>query len=167
MAYATIDEGGRIQLYGVLPSSYHSEIANVLGGFDKLPDDELAKHGFYPVEYPNINQRTQQRGAIYFDNAAKVFKYNVLEKALPSVESLKISKLQNIKNQKTNLLEKTNEEVLEALELGEEIPNDIKEERASIRRQAKELEQQINNLTTSEALLDFTGSIITTTGSIL
>jgi len=166
MAYATVEEGGRIQLYGVLPSSYHSEIANVLGGFNKLPDEELARHGFYPVEYPTLT-RAQQRGAIYFDNAAKVFKYNVLEKALPSVESLKISKLQNIKNQKTNLLEKTNEEVLEALELGEEIPNDIKEERASIRTQAKELEQQINNLTTSEALLDFTGSITTTTGSIL
>ena len=166
MAYATVEEGGRIQLYGVLPSSYHSEIANVLGGFDKLPDEELAKHGFYPVEYPTLT-RAQQRGAIYFDNAAKVFKYNVLEKALPSVESLKISKLQNIKNQKTNLLEKTNEEVLEALEAGEAVATETSASRASIRTQAKELEQQINNLTTSEALLDFTGSIITTTGSIL
>jgi len=50
MAYATVEEGGRIQVYGVLPKVYKSDYANVIGGFDKLPREELAKHGFFPVK---------------------------------------------------------------------------------------------------------------------
>ena len=49
MAYAVL-ENGNPRLYGVLPKVYKSDYANVIGGFDKLPREELAKHGFFPVK---------------------------------------------------------------------------------------------------------------------
>ncbi len=166
MAYA-IKTGGRIQVYGVLPGAYHSEVSNVIGGFDKLPNEELAKHGFYPVEYPTINQRTQQRGAIYFDSAAKKFKYNVLNKALPAIEGLKSQKVTNITKQKTSLLEVTNEDVLETLEAGEAISAEISSSRAEIRTQALEIQAEITNLTTHDEVYAYTrGFHLTQTGSI-
>ena len=152
-------ENGKIQVYGVLPKSYHSEVANVLGGFDKLPNEELEKHGFYPIEHPQVNTRTQQKGSIYFDKDKKVFTYRVSTKELPSVESLKNNKINQIERQKTSLLERTKEIVFEALELGEEIPTEIKEERASIRKQYEEIKNEINSLDTSESLLDYNNTI--------
>ena len=159
MAYAVL-ENSRIQIYGVLPKKYHSIIANVLGGFDKLPDEELEKHGFYPVEYPVINQRTQQRGKIYLDESDKKYKYIIIDKPLPSVESLKITKIHQLETQKKQLLEKTKDIVFEALELGEEIPTEIKEERALIRQRAEEVKDTINSLESSEDLLDYNIIII-------
>ena len=166
MAYAVIEDG-RVKVYGVLPGAYHSEISNVIGGFDKLPDSELERHGFYPVEYPTINQRTQQRGDIYFDEAEKKYKYRVTDKSLPSVDSLKQNKLTQLKQQKTRFLEVTNEDVLEHLEAGESVPTEISASRAEIRTQAIEIENEINNITTHDSIYDYNRSFhLVKTGSI-
>tara|TARA_B110000977_G_C10929503_1_gene436497 strand:+ start:421 stop:912 length:492 start_codon:yes stop_codon:yes gene_type:complete len=153
-----ISKNGKIQIYGVLPKSYHSEIANVLGGFDKLPNEELEKHGFYPVEYPTL-KRHQSKGYIYFNKDSKIFKFSVTDNPLPSAESLQQQKISQLNKTKESLLNITKEIVFEALELGEEIPNKIKEERASIRKQFEEIKNEINTLNTSENLLDYNNTI--------
>jgi len=166
MVYA-VEKEGKIQVFGVLPKSYHSSVANVIGGFDKLPDSELEKHGFYPVEYPAINQRTQQRGTIYFDSAAKKFKYNVLDKALPPIEGLKSQKVTNITEQKERYLKVTDADVLEAFEAGAAVSTEISASRAEIRTQALEIKTEIGNLTTHDGVYAYTrGFHLVQTGSI-
>ena len=160
MAYAVIEKG-RIQVYGVLPKSYHSKVANVLGGFDTFPNEELEKHGFYPVEYPTLT-RHQQKGDIYFEEDSKTFKYNIIDIPLPSVESLQTQKIHQLETQKKQLLEKTKDIVFEALELGEEIPKEVKKERSLIRERVKEIKNEIESLTLSEDLLDYNVTITTT-----
>lgn len=166
MAYA-VEENGKIQVYGVLPGAYHSSVSNVLGGFNHLSDAELATHGFYPVEYPTINQRTQQRGAIYFDADAQVFKYHVLTKDLPALDGLKSQKVKNITENKARLLKITDGDVLELLEAGDSITTEISASRAEIRTQAVEIIAEINNLTTHDAFYAHNRSFhLVQTGSI-
>ena len=155
MGYA-VYEKSRIKFYGVLPKSYHSKIANVLGGFDELSNEELAKHGFYPVEEANITDELFEiRGDLYFDETSKTFKYKVVEREQPSVEYLKKRNIENIETQKASLLEETNDIVLESLELKNDIPSDILSKRTNIRQQAESLKTEINNLNNKRDLLTF------------
>ena len=168
MAYAVL-ENGNPRLYRVLPQTYKSPISTVLGGFDKLPDDELAKHGFYPVVEPTITDSLfQRRGRLIYDESNSVFTYEVLETTYAEIDILKQQKHTKIDQQKKQLLESTKDDVLEALELGEAIPTDISASRADIRTQAVKLKAEIDTLTTQREILTYTGSIVltTTTGSI-
>ena len=160
MEYAVI-ENGKPRVYVDLPKSYHSPIANVLGGFNMLSRDELAKHGFYIVEEFNLTDPLfERRGEVYFDETAKVFKYRSETKVHPEVDVLKRQKLDSLEKEKKDLLQQTNDVVLEALELGEVIPTDISSSRANIRTQEIKLKNEINTLSTQRDLLSHTKSII-------
>ena len=155
MAYAVI-ENKKIQVYEILPKSYHSKIANVLGGFDKLPNEELAKHGFYPVEEAIIEEPIlQTKGDIYFDKLNKVFKYKIKEIPHPEIDLIRESTLNKLEYIKKSMLSDTDGDVMEALELGKEVPIEIATQRLSIRNQYKIIKEKINNLTTKKQLLTF------------
>ena len=156
-------EKGKIKEYIALPKSYHSEVANVLGGFDKLPNEELKKHGFYPIEKANITDPLfEKKGSIYFDEANKVFRYKIEKFNHSSVETLRKEKLRDLEEDKKRHLEKTNFKVLECLELDEPIPTEIKEERSLIRSEYTKISKKLNSLETQRDLLTFTESITTT-----
>ena len=159
MAYA-VSINGSPKVYNSLPKVYHSSYANVLGGFDTFSDEELAKHGFYPVEEATITDPLfEEKSNIYFDEANKVFKYNIRTRNYPNVETLKEQKIEGIESQKKQYLSKTNNEVLESLELGEQVPTEISASRADIRTQYITLKSEINTLNTQRDLLTYTGSI--------
>lgn len=75
--YAKI-ENSLIQVYSSLPSKYVSNNLNVIGGFDKLPDEVHRQEGFYPLVTPAITE-TQKLGDLYFDEENEQFTYNVID----------------------------------------------------------------------------------------
>ncbi len=159
MKYAVV-ENNKITPYRVLPGAYHSAVANVIGGFNKLPDDELAKHGFFPVVEPTITDHLfQRKGNLYFDEANKVFTYPILETTHAEIDELKKTQYLKIDRQKKQLLEASKDEVFEALELGEAVPTEVSASRADIRTQAIKLKLEIETLNTQRDLLTYTGSI--------
>ena len=77
-------ENGTVVLYPELPSTYKSDtIGLVLSGFDTLPVEVHESEGFFEVVTPRYEPFTQELSSAYFDEAAKVFTYNVLQLSQP------------------------------------------------------------------------------------
>lgn len=64
--------------YSRLPKTYAAR-PNTLN-YDKLEEVELAADGWREIVTPPFNQESQKLGAIYFDDEADVFTYEVAEK---------------------------------------------------------------------------------------
>ena len=160
MAYAVIKDG-IVKVHRVLPKTYHSEISNVLGGFDKLPDSELEKHGFYPIDdSTEFDEDLERRGELYFDVGEKVFKYTIIEAPnLPTLEEAKEQTIYRLEILKKEHLEGTDHIVLECLELEKDIPTEVVKQRHSIRKQYSDLKDTINKITTLKDILSFKETI--------
>jgi len=146
MAYAVFEEG-EIKHYPVLPKSYHSKHSNVLGGFQLLPREELAKHGFFPVkEYP-YNKELRYKKNLYWDENGKVFRWNIVDReGIGDLPKHKEELKKQVKQHIIGKLRETDHIVIESLEFGEEIPTEVKTERARIRARKTEIELEIENI---------------------
>lgn len=136
-----------------LPKSY----GKVIGGFDKLSDSELAGYGFYNVNTPSYNSNTQELGDIYFDSSANEFTYPVNNKTwTETLAELKERKINNLKSIYNNKLAETDWKVTKELELGNTIPQSLKDDRAALRTECNNKESEINALTTKSAVESYT-----------
>lgn len=72
-----------------------------------------------------------------------------------TLEELKAEKIQQVKRQAYNLLKETDWYIVRQQETGKEIPQDVLNERQSIRNQAEVIEQEISELETKEELRNY------------
>ena len=72
-----------------------------------------------------------------------------------TLEELKAEKIQQVKRQAYNLLKETDWYIVRQQETGKEIPQDVLDERQSIRNQSEVIEQEISELETKEELRNY------------
>ena len=75
---ARLEESG-LKFYPVMPKFYKTATITYAGDFDKQPDAVHEAEGFYPVIMPVINTRMQKIGDLYFDDAKKIFTYQIVD----------------------------------------------------------------------------------------
>ena len=81
-------ENGIIKKYEFLPNDFQ----NILN-FSKSSVEIQNQYGFYDVVSPSYNTETEKLGELYFDNAQKVFKYQIIQKTTQEIEQEKLKKL--------------------------------------------------------------------------
>ena len=64
-----------IKVFGVIPKQWKTYL-----NFDKAPKELLESEGFFDVEIPTIDQKTQQLGNIFWDSELTMFTYHVIAK---------------------------------------------------------------------------------------
>ena len=92
------NENGVVQFYSELPSTYRSDtLGLVLSGFDTLCEEVHEAEGFFDVVTPEFDFYTQELSPVYFDDAKKVFTYDVLQLEIPCprlISERRLSKLE-------------------------------------------------------------------------
>ena len=135
-----------------MPSSF----GNTIIGFDKLPESEHEKFGFYNIVTPSYDSKTQYISNLhtiddYEDADGKtktVFIYDVKTKTFSeSLSDLKSKKIAELKSVAYNKLSVTDWYVTRKAEKGTAIPDDIETERDNIRSSVDTKESEIKALT--------------------
>lgn len=145
MAYAVI-KNDNIKVYDVLPKSYHSKVSNVLGGFDSLPNEELEKHGFYPIQKSRELKYFEKEDILHFDSTDKVFKYDIIEDdTVNDFETEKAYRLNNLFYEFDKQLRISDRIVIHCLENNIEVEKNIKKERKEITEDYLSKKEEINN----------------------
>ena len=72
-----------------------------------------------------------------------------------TLEELKEQKIEQVKRKAYNLLSETDWYIVRQQETGKEIPQDVLNERESIRNQSEVIEQEISELETKEELRNY------------
>ena len=80
----------------------------------------------------------------------------LITEKLPMLDELKEKKIKQVKKQAHSILSETDWYITRKQETGEEIPQDVLDERQSIREQSEVMEDKISNLQTKEEVKDYT-----------
>jgi len=151
-----IEINGTIKVYSNLPNSWEG----VMGNFSGLSDEEIKAYGFYDVVTPDYNSTIQKLSNIFWDADNKVFTYTVSNiEFSETLEELKEAKIKSLKRNGLNSLSVTDWYVTRKTEKNIDIPSSIITERDTIRSQVNTKETEINNLTTKNAVVEYSTSI--------
>jgi len=143
-------------VYSNLPNSWEG----VMGNFSGLSDEEIKAYGFYDVVTPDYNSTIQKLSNIFWDADNKVFTYTVSNiEFSETLEELKEAKIKSLKRNGLNSLSVTDWYVTRKTEKNIDIPSSIITERDTIRSQVNTKETEINNLTTKNAVVEYSTSI--------
>ena len=127
-----------------------------MGNFSKLSDEEIKAYGFYDIVTPDYNPTIQKLSDIFWDAANEVFTYTVSNiEFSETLEELKEGKIKNLKMNALNNLRVTDWYVTRKSEKNINIPSSIITERDTIRSQVNTKETEINNLTTKNAVVEY------------
>lgn len=85
-------ENGEVVIYNAIPKSFVHE-GNTIIGFDNLDEVSLTEFGFFDVEQPVFDSKTQDIGDIYFDSDLNVFRYHIIN----TLDGLSIDEIKKIK----------------------------------------------------------------------
>ena len=147
-----------------MPSSF----GNTIAGFEKLPDSEHEKFGFYNIVTPSYDSKTQYISNLhtiddYEDADGKtktVFIYDVKTKTFSeTLAELKKDKLQELKAKAHTKLEGSDWYVTRKAEKGTAIPDDIETERDNIRSSVDKKESEIKALTKKVDVFNYDTSL--------
>ena len=145
----------KIKTFNVLPSNFDGK-KHYMSGFNLLSDDELADEGFYKVEVPEYDSRVQELKDLKFNKSKNKFVYSVKNKTFSeSVSELKSKVKESLKAKMNIDLEPTRNIALEAFETGEELAQDIKDERDAIRKKYEDDVIALNKLTKKLDIVKF------------
>ena len=145
----------KIKTFKVLPSNFDGK-KHYMSGFNLLSDDELADEGFYKVEVPEYDSRVQELKDLKFNKSKNKFVYSVKNKTFSeSVSELKSKVKESLKAKMNIDLEPTRNIALEAFETGEELAQDIKDERDAIRKKYEDDVIALNKLTKKLDIVKF------------
>jgi len=151
-----VEINGTIKVYSNLPNSWEG----VMGNFSGLSDEEIKAYGFYDVVTPDYNSTIQKLSNIFWDADNKVFTYTVSNiEFSETLEELKEAKIKSLKRNGLNSLSVTDWYVTRKTEKNIDIPSSIITERDTIRSQVNTKETEINNLTTKNAVVEYSTSI--------
>jgi len=143
---------GNIKVYSKLPNSWEG----VMGNFSGLSDEEIKAYGFYDVVTPDYNSTIQKLSDIFWDADNEVFTYSVSNiEFSKTLEELKELTIRNLKMNALNSLSVTDWYVTRKTEKNIDIPLSIITERDAIRTQINTKEAEINNLTTKNAVVEY------------
>ena len=147
-----IEINGTIKVYSNLPNSWKG----VMGNFSGLSDEEIKSYGFYDVVTPDYNSTIQKLSDIFWDADNEVFTYSVSNiEFSETLEELKELTIRNLKMNALNNLRVTDWYVTRKSEKNIDIPSSIITERDTIRSQVNTKETEINNLTTKNAVVEY------------
>ena len=147
-----IEINGTIKVYSNLPNSWEG----VMGNFSGLSDEEIKSYGFYDVVTPDYNSTIQKLSDIFWDADNEVFTYSVSNiEFSETLEELKEGKIKSLKMNALNNLNVTDWYVTRKAEKNIDIPSSIITERDTIRSQVNTKETEINNLTTKNAVVEY------------
>ena len=139
-------------MYRNLPNSWEG----VMGNFSGLSDEEIKAYGFYDVVTPDYNSTIQKLSDIFWDADNEVFTYSVSNiEFSKTLEELKELTIRNLKMNALNSLSVTDWYVTRKTEKNIDIPLSIITERDAIRTQVNTKEAEINNLTTKNAVVEY------------
>jgi hypothetical protein len=145
----------KIKTYNVLPSTYSGK-KYYLAGFEKLSKEELEEEGFFEVETPDYDSRVQELKELKFNKTKGKFVYSVKNKSFSeSVSELKSKVIENLKTKRDLQLEPTKNLALEAFETGIELSEEIKNERAEIRKKYENDLEALNKLSKKIDIVKF------------
>ena len=143
---------GKIKAYNPLPNSWKG----VMGNFSKLSNEEIKAYGFYDVVVPEYNKTLETLSDIFWDADNEVFTYTVSDIEFPeTLEELKEGKIKSLKRNALNNLSVTDWYVTRKAEKNIDIPSSVITERDTIRTQVDTKETEINNLTTKNAVAEY------------
>ena len=135
---------GSIKTYSRIPKVW----GNVISGFDLLSDSDLQSYGFYDVVIPEYNSSTQTLGDIEFDSDNNVYTYPVQNLTWPeTLNELKEAKIESLKLLYKSKLVETDWYIIRAQE-GVAAPQEILDQRSTLRTECDTHEAAINALTT-------------------
>lgn len=149
-------EGGKIIKYASIPN----KIDNILGGAKNLDPQSL---GFYDVIVPNYDPITQAIHNLHFDSAyenfegetQQVFIYDVKDKELDDIATLKSNKIAQLKSLANVKLQSTDWYVIREASKGFSIPNNITASRDAILSTVNTKESEINSLNTQKSVIEY------------
>jgi len=143
-----IDLNGTIKTFSKLPKVWTNENGTHLNITDG------SSYGFYPVAIPSTKQ-SEELGDIYFDQANEVFTYPVESKTYSeTLAELKEQKIANLKSLYNSQLAKTDWYIIRSQE-GTAAPQDILDERTTLRTECATHETNINAKTTKANVIDY------------
>lgn len=145
-----IEINGEIKLFSKYPKNFkHDGITWAL-----LSDEKATEIGFKDVVTPECDLRIEELSPIKLDG--DVYTYDIIEKPIKeTLAELKENKIANLKSTIGGRLFATDWYVVRYADVGTEIPDAIKEERANLRDQSDIIEAEINALTTKKAVVLF------------
>ena len=168
-----IQKNGSIKIYKVLPKTWDSASGHIIN-FKQASDEVLKENGFYDVIIPSYNFATQEKGDLYFNEANKVFTYDVTDidfnkeidvldkegnvigtEKIYKIDDIRVSKILEIKNQAGELLTPTDWQVIRKIERNIDIDESVVVERAGILAEADRLEAEVNALATYSEVLQY------------
>lgn len=147
-----IEVNGQIKTFKKLPSKWDANGQSYLN----INESNCQDFGFYNLEIENINPLIEKLSPIYFDKESKVFRKDAIKiKFTESLDYLKKQKIGKLEKNLDILLKETDRYILDKVEIGTEIPNNIIKQRKELRNKALELKIEINDLTTKEEVILF------------
>lgn len=149
-------EGGKIIKYASIPN----KIDNILGGAKNLDPQSL---GFYDVIVPDYDSTLQAIHNLHFDNAYEnslgetqaVFIYDVKNKELDDIATLKSSKIAELKSLANAKLQSTDWYIIRKASKGLSIPSDVTASRDVILSTVNNKETEINSLNTQKSVIEY------------
>lgn len=145
--------GSTFEYPQILPNQYE----NVVGGFDKLPDSELAKYGFFPYNQPEFDTIMQELDTLVFIPETRSVTHTVKNRVLDIVVE-KANKVAENNNRLRSLLSQTDNYITRSADptSGEPMPQWVNDQRLNYRLIHKRNEAEINSLTSVKDVLIYT-----------
>lgn len=148
-------EAGKVVKYSQVPN----QVDNILGGARNLNSEDL---GFYDVIVPTYDSTIQSIHNLHFQSGyddgvstRDVFIYDVRDKDLDDISTLKSSKIAELKKLANTKLSVTDWVVVRNAEKSLSIPSEVTSDRDNIRSTVSTKEAEINSLNTQKAVIEY------------
>lgn len=151
-----IEINGEIKTYSSIPNSFSVNGKYIAGGGKNLSEEKLKELGFKDVVTPDIDYRIQELSEIKL--VGDIYTYDVIEKEITkTIEELKQQKIEQLNNITSSKLDAIQwywdrEQRTNGLK---PVPQEIKDQDASIRLENDSIEAEINALTTKKSVVLF------------
>ena len=154
-------EAGKIVKYNTIPNVIYSASGTVENA-KRLSSGDLEGLGFYDVIVPTYDSTIQSIHNLHFQsgyddgvNTRDVFIYDVKDKELDDIATLKSNKIAQLKSLANVKLQSTDWYVIREASKGFSIPNNITASRDAILSTVNTKESEINSLNTQKSVIEY------------
>lgn len=154
-------EAGKIVKYNTIPNVIYSASGTVENA-KRLSSGDLEGLGFYDVIVPTYDSTIQSIHNLHFQSGyddgistRDVFIYDVRDKDLEDISTLKSNKIAELKKLANTKLSVTDWVVVRNAEKSLSIPSGVTSDRDAIRSTVNTKEAEINSLNTQKAVIEY------------
>ena len=147
-------EKEEIKIYNKLPNSFKAGDKLIAGGSSAFTKEQVQGFGFYELITPDYDARVEELSNLHLDG--DVYTYDVID--LPITETLSKLKENKINQSKSiigNMLSLSDWYIIREADSGEPTPQEVKDDRATLRQRSAALEAEIIALTTKKSVVLF------------